>query len=432
MNTSSTGLAFGTCWTLLLGLGPTHAQELGLPRRVTNPPKEAGVYHLATRTWTRNGDARLGRAHKVLYNNSAWSGFAGFTGAIEINWTDEGRIPSTGGHSNSRADSYRVDGFQVAYCDKGVVGPLNLAVEFYNQYISCTDPRSNNTRVFASGSLTVPGLVSGATESCWIVTFDLVGSGHEFAMSGDGDGVFDGSSTLDNFGWQLHLDDGYATTASFGPLLCYDPLGYFGCAAAEGDGTYYQSGTCTSPYGFGNFGSGLGLADMHYGWAAGFGNGCYWFGGYTSSTAVDGFWMVVYGDFDGPGTTYCTANTNSVGRGGQLSVEGSGSVSSADTLATASQIPDELGIFIHGSNPTANPFGCGWLCARGNLRRGECVVAAGNSVTYAYDESGAKHSLAGFESTTRYFQYWYRDRVHAGVCGNVFNLTDAVAVPIVP
>ena len=42
--------------------------------------------------------------------------------------------------------------------------------------------------------------------------------------------------------------------------------------------------------------SGLSLVDNHYGYAPGFSNGCYWFGGYSSAAPAAGFWLVVYGE----------------------------------------------------------------------------------------------------------------------------------------
>ena len=41
----------------------------------------------------------------VIYNNTAPSGFFAHTSAVELHWTDEGRLPSTGGHANSKTDS---------------------------------------------------------------------------------------------------------------------------------------------------------------------------------------------------------------------------------------------------------------------------------------------------------------------------------------
>ena len=434
MTISARTLAFGTSLTLLASFAS--AQELDLVKKSHSVPKDAGVYQVATRTWSRNRDgSQPGSLSKVLYNNTAPSGYFGRTSRPELNMTDEGRLPSTSGHANAKADAYLVDGFQIGYCDSGVPGPLNLGVEFYALYLACSHPRNNTTQVHST-TASVPGLALGQTESCWIVTFDLSGTTHEFRMPADGDGFFDGTSSLDNFGWVLHLDDGGATTASYGPLLCYDPQGYFGCAAAEGDGTYYQDGSCTSPYGFGNFGSGLDLADRHYNFSpggSGYSNGCFWFGGYRSTNPASGFWMVVYGEnAPGIGSNYCTANANSTGTGAGISMGGTGSVAAADTVAIAEPVPNQPGIFFHASMQTASSFGCGWRCVGGSLSRGAVVVASSHRARYDYDESSSRRSLSGFENTTRHFQYWYRDPMNAAVCGHAFNLTDGISVPVVP
>ena len=415
--------------SLLAGTNLALAQNVQELRRLPGAPKDAGTYNFATGTWTRGDDTGLQTLPGVLYNNTASSRTYATTSAVEINWTDEGRLPSTSGHANSTTDSYTVNGFQVAYCDAGVPGPLNFRIDFFELYTACTDPRA--LTIDFSASATLPGLAGTGSASCWIVTFDLSGTSLAFDLDGDGDGSFDGTSSLDNFGWGLHLDDGHATTGTFGPILCYDPQGYFGCAAAEGDGTYYQPGTCSGPYAFGNFGSGLGLQDNHYSYAPGWNNGCYWFGGYDSMTPASGFWMVVYGEA-GERPQWCLPNSNSVGPGASISISGSGSVGAGDTVASVQGVPNQSGVFFHGSNQIEIPFGCGSLCASGGIRRSTVVVASGNAATYAYDESGPKRSLAGFENTRRNFQFWYRDPMHASVCGHTFNMSDGVALDVLP
>ncbi len=54
--------------------------------------------------------------------------------------------------------------------------------------------------------------------------------------------------------------------------------------------------------------------------------------------------------------------------------------------------------------------------------------------SYAYDNSDAKHSLAGFVASTRNFQHWYRDPMGAGSCasGDTFNTSNALSIAIVP
>ena len=424
---------------LLTSVG--HAQSIQQIQRVDQELKDGGAYHLATRTWSRAGDHASPQGFsKVLYNNTPTLPIRFFGTAnqpIDIHWTDEGRLPSTSGHTNAKADAYVVQAFQVAYCAGGVPGPVTLGVDFYERYTVCMDPRALQSS-FSTGMATVPGFVpnGGNIFSCWTITFDLTGTSLEFPLRGDGDGAFDGTSSLDNFGWQIHLSNGQQALR-LGPLLAYDPQGYFGCAAAEGDGTYYQSGSCSSPYGFGNYGSGLSSVDMHYSWSPQSSqaepNGCYWFNGYSSTGPASSFYMVVYGDNQGGlGDNYCTGNPNSVGSGGSIAMNGTGSVGAADTEALASGVPNQAGVFFHAANQIATSFGCGLLCAGGGIRRGNVVFANNNVASYLYDESTSRRSLAGFESTTRNFQFWYRDPMNSGACGNTFNLTDAIAVPITP
>ena len=400
--------------SLLLVTSVSHAQGVQQVQRFDQKLQDAGRYHLATHSWSRAGDdTSLQGLSKVLYNNAPTLPIRYFGTAnqpIDIHWTDEGRLPSTSGHANAKADAYVVQAFQVAYCAGGVPGPVTLGVDFYERYTVCADPRALQS-VFSTGVATVPGLVpSGANIfSCWSFTFDLTGTSLEFPLQADGEGVFDGTSSLDNFG----------------------------CAAAEGDGTYYQSGSCSSTYGFGNYGSGLGSVDMHYSWSPQSSqaepNGCYWFNGYSSTAPASSFYLVVYGENQGGlGDNDCTGNPNSVGSGGSIAMNGSGSVAAADTEALANGVPNRAGVFFHAANQIANSFGSGLLCAGGGIRRGNVVFASNQSASYRYDESTSRRSLAGFESSTRNFQFWYRNPMNSGACGNSFDLTDAITVPITP
>ncbi len=56
-------------------------------------------------------------------------------------------------------------------------------------------------------------------------------------------------------------------------------------------------------------------------------------------------------------------------------------------------------------------------------------MGAGNVATYTYDNSDAKHSLAGYVGTTRNFQYWFRDPAGGGA---FFNTSNAMSIEIRP
>ncbi len=141
---------------------------------------------------------------------------------------------------------------------------------------------------------------------------------------------------------------------------------------------------------------------------------------------LDGVDLVSIG---GIGTKYCTANANSTGAPADLSASGSASSGAGDLALESSPVPNQNGIFFHGANPTQQPFGNGFLCASGNIVRGAVITGAGNLASYVYDNSDAKHSLAGHVGLTRHFQYWFRDPMGGGA---LFNTSNALSIAILP
>jgi hypothetical protein len=57
------------------------------------------------------------------------------------------------------------------------------------------------------------------------------------------------------------------------------------------------------------------------------------------------------------------------------------------------------------------------------------VTALGRVVSYTYNNSNSKRSLAGHVGSTRNFQYWFRDPMAGGAA---FNTSDAIAIGILP
>jgi len=395
---------------LFLLAGSAQAQQSLQPEPMSDI-KDLGVYHVATDTWTRTGDHQdLGA--KTLYRNNATTGFFGVTGQPgKLIWTDEGRIPSTGGHANAKSDSYIVQSFEVVYCTQNGPLPHTLGLTFYECYTSCTDP-SAYSPIASFPANTVPGSSAVGVTACWIVTFDLKGTTAEFQIAGDCDEVFDGTTALDNFGWTFELDVAGGGGGLMGPALCSDPNN-----VPYGDGTYYQNPGST-------VGSGLGTADQF--WlndiTGVFANGCYWFGGYPSANPYASFWLVLGGDNEGGGlgTKYCTATSNSTGAPADLAMTGT-SAAAGDVTATSTPVPNQPSIFFHAANQAQLPFGNGFLCATGNIIRGAVVVGANNVATYTYDNSDAKHSLGNFVGQTRNFQHWYRDPMGGGAAFNTSN-----------
>ncbi len=394
------------------GFAQTGIQAKPVPARLQN----AGVYHVGTGTWTRTHTTLT--PSEVYYTNSANTGFYGVIGqGLDMIWTDEGNIPSSGHVSGGRDGSMVVQSLEFAYCS-GVLGTTqNGGFIFYNSYASCTDPIGQPS--VANLAFSVPGAGSSGV-NCWLVTFDLTGSGAEFKLDADA-GVFDGTTALDNFGWTLLLDD-QGSGGFNGPFLNGDPNNF-----AYGDGTYYQNPTAT-------LATGLDTRDQF--WfsdpTSTIANGCYWFFGYAGGNPFASFWLTLNGKPNGgggPGTKYCIANPNSAGGPADISSSGSASSAAGNLTLTSTPVPNQPGIFFHANNPVQVAFGNGFLCASGGLVRGGVVVASGNSASWTYDNSDAKHSLSGQVGLTRRFQHWFRDPMGGGAA---FNTSNGIAIAILP
>jgi hypothetical protein len=243
------------------------AQQQVQARKVLGAVKDAGIYHVATGTWTRNNSsANLGP--DIIYRNDHGSGYFG-VGWEGSKGVDEGILPGPGNPFVGTQDCYEINGLSFSYCALGAGPGITWDLELYDSYVACDDPDIpanciNSAWTMATGNL--PG-----NSGCWIVTFDLVG-GAEAQLAADGGtcapGYQGGALGLDGYGFgQTWLNGG--NTA--GPILSGNPNW-----APRGDGTCYQPNmTCAAGA------TGLGEQDLF-----GIGtplNGCFWFGGYVNT-----------------------------------------------------------------------------------------------------------------------------------------------------
>ena len=127
------------------------------------------------------------------------------------------------------------------------------------------------------------------------------------------------------------------------------------------------------------------------------------------------------------GTKYCSANANSTGSPAEISASGSASSSAGDLTLTSAPVPNEGGIFFHGADQQSIPFGNGLRCVENQVRRGNIVIASGNSASYTYDNIGPKHDLSAWIGTTRNFQHWTRDSAGGG---SLFNTSNGISINI--
>ncbi len=289
------------------------AQQQVQAQKIISPIRDAGTYHVATGTWTRNGSsANLGP--DVIFSATAPSGYFG-TGWEGGTGVDEGVLPGTGHPLGGSQDSYNVDGFSFSYCCLDV--SVDWTWEFLGSYVPCDLPYTpaNCNENNGGPVVTAPG-----ASACWIVTVDLAGGG-EVCLGADGGscapGYQGGALGLDSFG----IAHTWATPAggTTGPILDgYDPSW-----ATPGDGTCYNSAISC---GAGN--TGLGAEDFFAIEGGAFSPGCYWFGGYVNSNGCGGptqgpgaqFHMEMYTDCTATcspgtdcGTQYCdSANAASI------------------------------------------------------------------------------------------------------------------------
>ena len=87
---------------------------------------------------------------------------------------------------------------------------------------------------------------------------------------------------------------------------------------------------------------------------------------------------------------------------------------------------NQWGIFFYGNNQINVPFGNGFRCAGGNVRRMPPILSQFNLFAYEGSDKLIQHGSVG---ETVNFQAWFRD-VPAG--GLLFNLSDAGGVTIAP
>ena len=209
-------------------------------RSTTAPLRSAGVYHVATGTWTRGASLASATGPDVIYNNTcAPVYFIGLNECEKIQ--HRSRIPSTTGPTTPSVfygsgvpgrrhderpgcqDSYLVNGFQVAYCSSHV-GTWNWRHEFTSSFLPeatqiCGFDMVPQYTIDLTG---LPGGTPAGAQLCWTVDIDLSGlPGGGMLLSADGDGDYDGPSTDDQFGWSFNQAG--ATASSFtGPIVAGD------------------------------------------------------------------------------------------------------------------------------------------------------------------------------------------------------------------
>lgn len=443
---------------LLLATGALAQQDASAKIFPAPAVKDAGIYHLATGTWTRAKSPVAMIGTDVLYDNTCQTGF--YYGGLSSGQSavDSGRLPSPGSPDNAQsetgtASSYLVDGIQVGYCTGEIAETITL--NYYNCYTACSDA----TGLVPDASLLLtgmPGLGGGTgAGACWVVTIDLALTSAQFNLQADCDGTYDGAASLDNFGWGIMMANPQTGAINSGPFICGDPFGITtGTACPYGDGTTWS--------GNGNPGTGIGTDDFFEKDGAGVIVGCFFFGGYLSGNPYSSFYHQLIGDAAGgpvtTGTAYCNADgvnstpcpcgndndgtngvagcangsTNNGAGGGALTATGAPSISGNTVVMTCTNVQNnQPGLFFRADNAVNGgsgiTFGDGLRCAGGNIVRLGIFPANGSGV--ATISSGV---LAGLSAgDVKRFQYWYRNPANSP-CGASFNLSNGYEITAQP
>ncbi len=255
--------------------------------------KDAGIYHVATQTWTRFQSPIAMLGTDVLYDNSCLVGwyFQGLTDGESI--VDAGRLPSATSPSDSTSltgtgdalSPYSVHGFSLSYCTSEPV--VDLQVSFYECYDACMDA----TLLAPTQTVDMigfPGVGTGSV-ACWIVTVDLHGTTQEFNMLADCDGFYDATPSIDNFGWSFTQTTFDTTGQGSGMMMAGDPFGITtGSMCPYGDGTIWSGNSAS--------GTGIGSGDIFETDVNGAFGGCWFFGGYSEKSPYASFYFQISGD----------------------------------------------------------------------------------------------------------------------------------------
>jgi hypothetical protein len=457
---------------------------------ITSPIKNAGVYHVATGTWTRGATLANGTGPDVIYNNTC--ALVYFTGMLSTErFQHRSRLPSTTGPTTDSifygttdtahryderpgcANSYSINGFDVEYCSSHI-GTITWTYQFASSYTAC-----GAADMVPQYTITVTGLPGGTgtgAQNCWIVGIDVSDEmGSDMALSADGDGAYNGPSTADQFGWSQVPFPAIASDFT-GPIIAGDFTWTGGPGTVSGiltpctgtDGTIWDRPNVQTD----TVGTGMASADFFR--AAGgpvsapSGPGCYYFGGAPHAD----FYLKLYASpncppddplvkFCAPGvggivTCPCgnpqvpagstTGCNNFVAPNGGAVLSGSGVADiSADTLGLSKVggVGTSVTVLFQGTTNTVNTrTGAGVRCVGGTLKRlykGNPVAGAinfPNNAVPVHTQSIAK-GYTIVPPITLYYYCAYRNSAANGQPGCPgltfgFNSSNAGAVSWVP
>ena len=464
-------LTGATC-TLLFASTATAQRSPTQPSPITTPVKDAGVYHMATGTWSRGAQAAALAGPEIIYDNTCEVGY--YWGLLEGDrMIDSGRLPSTSSPSSPTSlpglyDVYEVNGFTVGYCSfEPLVTSFDLS--FINCYTACDGGGVFPQPIITYNVINVPAGTAAGGQGCWMLTFDLSNFGSRFDVRADCDETYNNVASTDSFGWAW-MQTVPTTGSNSGPIFAGDPQNHFpnsaGIACAGLGGGTIGGGTTFVGAGAGP-GSGIGSTDQVEVVDGPTTPGCYWFGGYDTVTPLNpmsSFYLRLEGKlgFIPPPPPVCQSACLGDGSAGvcpcgNFGATGAGCANSSLGGATLycmgepSHANDTLelhitgvngakpGLLIRGNHAAGSgsgvvpPGSAGLLCAVGGSQRSHVQVtdASGSTIYMDWNGSGLG-SVANAAGVPTYYQFWYRDAMGSPCTGTDFNFTGSVRVTYLP
>ena len=122
---------------------------------------------------------------------------------------------------------------------------------------------------------------------------------------------------------------------------------------------------------------------------------------------------------------YCQVNINGSGEAALIQACGSSSIGANNFRLAVDGIPNKPYLFFHGAGQSSVPFGNGFLCVSGDIKRLGAAQIATNLAGSLYVDLPTAIVSPG----TRHFQCWFRDPQGGGAA---FNLSNAISVTFVP
>jgi hypothetical protein len=299
---------------------------------ITSPIRNAGVYHVATGTWTRRATNDNLTAKVAIYNNTcAAIYFTRMTSGDKF--AHRSRVPSPSGETLDSQfygttnpahrwdkrpgcqQKYLVTSFEVAYCSSSIAN-VDWEYAFTSSYTLCGAGDMNKEFTYLLTGL--PGGSPTGLQRCWIVGVDISTTTPALSLFGDGDGTYDpANKALEQFGFQLSPRNTTSLADFTGPIIAGDFSWTGGPGTVSGvlapctgtDGTWWDN-----PIDLSEDGTGMNSNDFFRigGTAPQVAAGCYFFGGHPHGD----FWLKLFAKTTcpppDPSVAYCFPNVAGV------------------------------------------------------------------------------------------------------------------------